>query len=1071
MNGDTEHHSTLGGGIALPSPPVFAGGGGAGGGVGWGGIILALRADFYSACAQYPRLREALCACQEYIGPMSATKLRQAIEQPALRHGWEFEPGLVELILRDIGASEDHPPEPGALPLLEHALLETWRRRSGRTLTLKGYADAGGVHGAIARTAESVFTRLSPEQQALARRIFVRLTELGEGTQDTRRRAPLSELTPTSGEPSKMIALLQTLADARLITLAEGTAEVAHEALIREWPALRQWLSEDREGLRLHRHLTDSAGAWLELERDAGELYRGVRLAQALEWAEAHPDDLNALEDEYLQASQAQAEAEAMEREAQRQRELEAALRLARTQGQRSLVLSVGLAIAVVLTGVALLLNYRANTNLKKSEAQRLAAEANRLLIQGKSSETAALLALRSLAMQYTPQGDEALSRASRLAYPLRILNTTTAIRGIAFNGDGTKIVTNSADSLVRLWDVASGQILRTFRGETGVATWVDISADGRYVAALGSNVVVWDGNTGQQLITMDSKLVLTNTQGISITTAVGITISCFSIDISSDGKYLLVGHADRSARIWELATGKEIQRFPGHVGNPSAMVFSPDGRYVLTSDAGVDQGINHVRLWDVRTGELLRVFAQHRDVAEGLAFSPDGKTILTTSIDQSACFWDAPSGKLIRCIQPGTPLGFNATFSPDGRYALAGGVDGMAHLWEVSTGEEIHRYPQSDIIGGVAFSPDGKMVATASFDGSACIWATESTVIQKEFSVPGAAINYLSFSPDGSSVLAGAGDGAARIWDVNTGQEIAKFSFGGNVWNTDYSADGQVIFADPAGTSMFTLDASTGITRSQMTITQSYVFYADMAPDGKTAVAVDGLSNAYLFDAISGELLKQFPGTGYSQSLAFSPDGSRVAMGISALGVGGKGQTLIFSYPGLEKLLALDYPTDTSFTDMEFSADGRSFLSAGALGKNDLILWDAVSGKKLQQFTGITSMQFGVALSPDGRYAAAAGVDDIARMWEVATGHEVRRFMGHTLALNGIDFSPDGKWVATSSNDGTLKLWLTDLGQLKTAICNVLPRDLTAQERAFYGITDSSPTCPKFAQSGNRTP
>ena len=132
-------------------------------------------------------------------------------------------------------------------------------------------------------------------------------------------------LAPQPEDAPQVTSLLKTLADARLITLAEDTAEVAHEALIREWPALRQWLSEDREGLRLHRHLTEAAEAWAELERDPGELYRGARLAQAVEWAEAHPDDLNALEREFLQASQAQAEREAVEREAQRQRELEAA--------------------------------------------------------------------------------------------------------------------------------------------------------------------------------------------------------------------------------------------------------------------------------------------------------------------------------------------------------------------------------------------------------------------------------------------------------------------------------------------------------------------------------------------------------------------------------------------------------------------------------------------------------------------------------------------------------------------------------------------------------------------------
>ncbi len=159
-------------------------------GEGWGGgerptiLVITLRADFYAHCAQYANLREAVAKHQEYIGPMSAEELRRAIEEPARRNGWEFERGLVDLLLREVGD------EPGGLPLLSHALLETWQRRRGRTLTLAGYAESGGVRGAIAKTAESVYQRLTPEQQPIARSIFIRLTELGEGTQDTRRRAP-----------------------------------------------------------------------------------------------------------------------------------------------------------------------------------------------------------------------------------------------------------------------------------------------------------------------------------------------------------------------------------------------------------------------------------------------------------------------------------------------------------------------------------------------------------------------------------------------------------------------------------------------------------------------------------------------------------------------------------------------------------------------------------------------------------------------------------------------------------------------------------------------------------------
>jgi formylglycine-generating enzyme required for sulfatase activity len=236
-----------------------------------------------------------------------------------------------------VGVSGDQPPEPGALPLLSHALLETWRRREGNILTFSGYTDAGGVQGAIAKTAESVFQqKLSPEQQAIARSIFLRLTELGEGTQDTRRRALISELLPVSDTAETIQDVLQILAEARLITTDEAHAEVAHEALIREWPTLRFWLNQNREGLRLHRHLTEAAYEWRDTGFDPDELYRGARLEQLTEWANNHNEELNDLERGFLEASKAARKRDLEEAQARQQREVLQAQKLAEEERKRA---------------------------------------------------------------------------------------------------------------------------------------------------------------------------------------------------------------------------------------------------------------------------------------------------------------------------------------------------------------------------------------------------------------------------------------------------------------------------------------------------------------------------------------------------------------------------------------------------------------------------------------------------------------------------------------------------------------------------------------------------------------
>ena len=267
-------------------------------------VVIALRADFYGHCAAYPELRQLVEANTCLLGPMDPPELMAAIEGPANVAGLRLEPGLNELIVREVAD------EPGALPLLSHALLETWKRRKRRTLTVDAYLDAGGVDGAIALTAEGVYESLDPARQRVARSIFLRLTQPGDGTEDTRRRAPLGELV-AGADAVETEAVLHLLADARLVTLDEQTAEVAHEAVIREWPRLRNWIDEDRDGLRIHRHLTHAARDWDALDRDDAELYRGPRLATAQEWLARDANaPLNDQESAFLAASVEKADEE-----------------------------------------------------------------------------------------------------------------------------------------------------------------------------------------------------------------------------------------------------------------------------------------------------------------------------------------------------------------------------------------------------------------------------------------------------------------------------------------------------------------------------------------------------------------------------------------------------------------------------------------------------------------------------------------------------------------------------------------------------------------------------------------
>ena len=869
--------------LATAGDPL-KGAGGWGGGSGCITLILTLRADFYAHLAQYPELRDAVAQEQEYIGPMTADELRRAIEEPARRGGWEFELGLVDLILRDVGD------EPGALPLLSHALLETWQGRSGRTMTLKGYADAGGVRGAIAYTAESVYQQLSTEEQDLARHIFLELTELGEGTEDTRRPVKIDELVAQSDQ---VRTLLTALADARLITTGEETVEVAHEALIREWPRLRDWLNEDREGLRLHRHLTEAAHDWELLEHDPGALYRGARLSQANEWAAANPDALSASQRGFLAASNESEQHEAAEREAQRQRELRAALTLAETQ-QRSatrlrrrnrVIIGAGLA-ALFLAVLAGLFGMQSNqnatradqnaaqaqsnlnvaqanaataqaeaqirataqvkavseaqaratqqavaeANLIRAEAQRLAAEANVALKSGASSELVALLALRSLNLQYSPQGDAALAGAAALDYPLQTFPADGGIvLALALSPDGKYVLSGNFDSEARLLEIQTGKELHRLVPATYDAWfvgWMTFSPDSRYAVThlvrsgdgfLGQ---LWDVQTGQVVREFDSPIYchmsFFSQDGKELWMGckdavvriydwqTGQSLRTLSLPlkddqeiwaITADGRYALTRTwKEYTMRLWSLeGTISELSAFPFSSNGPpfgqNYYAASPDAKYVLVGD---QDGTTH--LYETASGKEIRTFKNNGEI-DGVAFSPDGKTMLISSADQTTRLLDVQTGAELRRL-PQTETAMAAVFSLDGNTIVVGTSAGLVRVWDVRPQPEFPVFKgHTNAVNGVAFSPDGKYLTTGGLDGLR-LWNARTGQPLRVFSDTHSVGYGVKFSPDGRYLLSGNYVGAASLWDVETGAEVKRFVKPptAQVYSADFSPDGKSI-------------------------------------------------------------------------------------------------------------------------------------------------------------------------------------------------------------------------------------------------------------------------------------
>jgi len=1023
-------------------------------------VVIALRADFYSHCAQNPLLRQAVAAEQEYIGQMTIEELHRAIEEPARRGGWEFEIGLVDILLNDVGAQGVDEPEPGALPLLSHALLATWERRRGYTFTLEGYHASGGVRGAIAETAESVFTdQLNQAQKEIAREVFLRLTELGEGTEDTRRRATLSELVCQPAEAEQLRTVLNTLAEARLITINEDNAEVAHEALIREWQRLHEWLTQDREGLILHRHLTEVAQEWEKHEYDASELYRGTRLAHAYEWAASNLERLNALERNFLNASIEQEENTELEREAQRQRELKVAQELAETQiraaknlRRRAIYLVGVLALAVIAALAASIFANRANANFTRANAQRLAAEANSLMQSGADPQLVALLGLRSINIQHTLEGDTAINGAARLAIPKQtFLGHKDGIRTVNFSSDGKYVLTSGDDNSVRLWDAQTGRELRQFQGDSEMFSV--FSPDGGNVLAGNSNgkVWLWDINTGEMIHHFSDH-----------------NFRLFSIAYSPDGKYAvttgfeyLANHLNLRtgypAKLWDIETGQEVRQFSGHVDFVTSAAFSPDGKTIVTTSAD-----KTARLWDVESGNEIRRFTGHTEGVWSVVFSPDGNSIVTGSRDRTARIWDVQTGMEVRQFIGHAHWVNAVAISPDGRFLLTGSAS-KTNLWDIQTGQELQQFNgQTASITSVAFSPDGRYLISGSLDGSTWLWDLDQISGEHPLLEVGYSVYSLAFSPDGQRVVTSGADNSARLWDIHTGKMLQEFNIQeGWIFSVAFSPDGQSILTGSFGGGAWLWDVATGKALRRFSAQGWDASNVAFSPDGRYVATSGWDGTISLWDIKSRQLRNQFV---IDPSIEFQSMPSRI------YGIAFSPDEWTVLAPGDGSILGLwDPQTGTELREFKghtkevlgvaISPDGRYAASAG-LDKLALV-WNIQTGEEIQRLSGHTAFLYDVKFSPDGQYILTGSADNTARLWDFKTGLEIRRFTGHTGPVRWGAFSPDGSVFATASEDGSAQIWDVDYHDTVRYLCSHLLRDFTDEERQQYDITGNTPTCP----------
>jgi WD40 repeat protein/DNA-binding SARP family transcriptional activator len=956
------------------------------------GVVIALRADYYGRCAGYPELSGLLAANHVLVGPMRPTELERAVVEPADRVGLQVEGDLVEALVGDVKSA------PGALPLLSAALLELWRRRDGRRLRLASYERTGGVRKAVARLAEDAFDLLDETQQAVARRVLLRLAEVDDEGKVERRRLPLEEL--GSEDREDVAQVLGLLADSRLLTISEGTVEVAHEALLREWPRLRGWIEDDLEGLRVRRSLGSAAREWVRLGRDEGALYRGARLAEARDLSNRTDLRLTDLERDFLGAS---LDRERRERRTRRRR-------LAFAFGTLAVALVAIAAVAIV-----------AIDERQEAERQRNIAQSRELALQSANVLEAdpglgLALAIRAVDTSPTPPAMAALREATLAHRALAVWRgDSETANTAALSPSARQAISGGSDGVVRVWDLMAQRETARVNPRRGGLLAARYSPDGQRIA-LGFE----DGTVA----VADPSLV--RLRGVLRVPGQGVS----SVAFNGDGTQIAAGFHDGTVRLVAGDDSEATSLLGAHRGEVTAVDISPDGERVVS--AGKD---GSVRLWDAANSTVRELHTGGRPQT-AVSFSPDSKRVLAAGHDGFIRLWNTRGGAAVMRVEGEGRELLAAAFSSDGRRFAAGGSDGAIRVWSSSGGPPLAVLRGPSKVLDVGFGARSDRVISAGDDGRVRIWEAGR---MQSWRAPAQAYA-IDFNSDGQLIVgSGADDGTVRVWDASTGRLRASLAGRPRFTLARFSprSDSIVIVGDPQQ-SVQVWRPGEAAARDVAKLRAGRAGNAASFDDtGQRIVYADDESRIYVHDLRSGAKTALRGFRDQIWDVRFSPDDRRVAAASE------KGAVLVWRLdrPGQPERVLRGH--DGYVATLAYSPNGERLASVGE--DRTVRVWSSRAGRGAV-LRGHDQDVTGVAFTRDGRRLITSSADGTVRLWDAPGGESLAVLDSGAGALYHLALSRDGR-IATLG-DQTVRVF-------KCEVCGTLAQvRATARSRAARSFT-----------------